>query len=834
MFRDLRRFTLVLFKINMPRENERSFDKLLNQLNSLIHATESNNELSKAIFNEVTTKDPGSNFGSDDASTDFETASRRVTSRLTDKLKSETSPRSKSDGKKLLRMIKSQSQLLTDHKKILSEVESASKELQKEKGFLAGRDSPRFTVDLKSLIEQFTDGLSEYQNLVSVLVHQNSHIQKDLRSKLYVRNSFSFELEGSLSPAVLEDINFIASRIENVNLQYQVIEKEIQYVRKLVKKQLPVSPSEQPPRTPLPTKGEDLPDLDFYIRELENSRSLVNVLTKEIEVLQASMASILDESTEAGSAQEKGPINLLHRQVKELRTVWSHEVSANSVLRSLITKSQADRLKADETSYRRYTSLKEEFDELAELFEVSRKEVEVLKSDIQIREKQAQDAAKLHESELSKLYLQLHDSDAHTDEVADKERRNMSQLIKTLEAERDQLLKDREAHRYRSVPIQDTSLEENPERMIILEKRLETEREISELARKRVSELERKLGNLEKDNYSLSTECRDFMEKISELEAKRDGILGQTAQTFKQINEDLLQLRSSISNLAEKDEDLSAEDPFLRYQQLIQDIQSKVLRLKEDSQTSSGKVILLQKDYDLQNERLADLQSNLVKMQMSPPLNRPNETAKSELYNLREKFDQVKAALQDSELTIERLTEEIRVSNASHEKILKENSKLSQEQQELARELRMAQLETNQFKDKYSAATESQENLLRDGPLSWTEERARITEQLLQASEEIARLTQSLTQKQEELQVIQQLLEDQRPGLQQALLKQQRAFEQDIASLLEEKQNIEQSLGLREMEWEEERKRLNALVTNGRSGSVRLDQAEKNVSILKM
>ena len=135
MFRDLRRFTLVLFKINMPRENERSFDKLLNQLNSLIHATESNNELSKAIFNEVTTKDPGSNFGSDDASTDFETASRRVTSRLTDKLKSETSPRSKSDGKKLLRMIKSQSQLLTDHKKILSEVESASKELQKEKGF---------------------------------------------------------------------------------------------------------------------------------------------------------------------------------------------------------------------------------------------------------------------------------------------------------------------------------------------------------------------------------------------------------------------------------------------------------------------------------------------------------------------------------------------------------------------------------------------------------------------------------------------------------------------------------------------------------------------------
>lgn len=143
----------------MYRTTSDSFRRLLSQLGSLIEATESNNELSKAIYHEVTAK-PGPTVA-------FETS------------EDDMSPRnsSRQKGKNLLRMIKSQSQLLQDHKQVLENVEKAA---------FSGNvrpDSHRNNIDLVSLTEQFVDGISEYQNLVSVLIDSIDSIQHSLRCK---------------------------------------------------------------------------------------------------------------------------------------------------------------------------------------------------------------------------------------------------------------------------------------------------------------------------------------------------------------------------------------------------------------------------------------------------------------------------------------------------------------------------------------------------------------------------------------------------------------------------------------------------------------------------
>lgn len=202
-------------------------------------------------------------------------------------------------------------------------------------------------------------------------------------------------LESSSHP-LLNDLNVIANRITTITSQYQVIEKEIQYVKRLLNRQ----ESDDLNQIQESIRGKDdnsmivSQDMNVYLTELENSRSLVQLLTKEIDTLQNSMGVILDEGAvkirsinEKFNLSESHAINLLQRQVRELRAVWTREVAANTFLRTLITKTQAERIKIEENVQSRFESLQEEFDELAELFEASRSEINLLKSEISHRDK---------------------------------------------------------------------------------------------------------------------------------------------------------------------------------------------------------------------------------------------------------------------------------------------------------------------------------------------------------------------------------------------------------------------------------------------------------------
>jgi hypothetical protein len=93
--------------------------------------------------------------------------------------------------------------------------------------------------------------------------------------------------------------------------------------------------SEEDDKERIEPSVDDQVELTTFKKQLENARSLIEVLTKEIHVLQDSMTSILDDSDRdlAGAAS-----SLLYRQINELRKVLSHEVSANTVIRNLISK----------------------------------------------------------------------------------------------------------------------------------------------------------------------------------------------------------------------------------------------------------------------------------------------------------------------------------------------------------------------------------------------------------------------------------------------------------------------------------------------------------------
>ena len=347
----------------MSRSAERGIEKLLNQLAHLHESTESNNELSKLIFKKVSVgKHPKPNQA------------------LTEE----------SGGSRLEDLIKMQSQILKNHKKILSEVENTSKELKYENSNAAETQDHNFNVDTKILIEQFVDSLGEYQNMVSILIHQNDNIQRSMRSK------FKCLKVENINQSIREDLGFVASKISAISSQHLIIEKEITFVRKLLQHQdvgylVPPKESCHEGTKYFEAQQSNL----IYVSELENSRSLVQLLSHEIDTLQNSMAAILDEgqpksSFENTNAIEKQAINLLQRQVKELRTVWSREVSANTLLRSLISKTQAERLKNEESLRTRCRSMQEEFDELAELFDESRKEIELLKSEMNRQNKLVQ------------------------------------------------------------------------------------------------------------------------------------------------------------------------------------------------------------------------------------------------------------------------------------------------------------------------------------------------------------------------------------------------------------------------------------------------------------
>ena len=159
-------FSQISLQSSKFYRNPNSLDALISQLNGLITATETNNELSKAIYQEVSQKSslPQRLSGLDQESHHHRQGDFK-------------------DSKKLLTIIRSQSQLLEDHKKALYSIENASRELHHLETKKLIRGDADDTFNLSELLKQFLEGVSDYQNLVSSLIVRVDNLDISTKGK---------------------------------------------------------------------------------------------------------------------------------------------------------------------------------------------------------------------------------------------------------------------------------------------------------------------------------------------------------------------------------------------------------------------------------------------------------------------------------------------------------------------------------------------------------------------------------------------------------------------------------------------------------------------------
>ncbi|KAI9351115.1 hypothetical protein DFJ73DRAFT_377090 [Zopfochytrium polystomum] len=146
---------------------------------------------------------------------------------------------------------------------------------------------------------------------------------------------------------------------------------------------------------------------------------------------------------EGSPATESKTNRLLQKQVDELKKVWSHELSANNILRNLIAKIQADSIYAEEEGRKQQIRLRQEFDELVALFDETNQDAVVLREDVSMRDRMLKDLEHRTDERLNAQFLDLEqqhqEQTQQLEEMYEKERTALNQLVLNLEKERDRL-----------------------------------------------------------------------------------------------------------------------------------------------------------------------------------------------------------------------------------------------------------------------------------------------------------------------------------------------------------------------------------------------------------
>nr|KAJ3421298.1 hypothetical protein HK105_003963 [Polyrhizophydium stewartii] len=183
-------------------------------------------------------------------------------------------------------------------------------------------------------------------------------------------------------------------------------------------------------------------DVDRCMSQLESTLALLDENDREIETLRATIEAIVTDATSPASVRRPGTAGgddnvakMLQRQIEELRKLWSHELSANSVLRNLIAKTQAESHQYQQDTQRQIMRLREEFDELAHLYETCQRDAEQLR-------REATAAEKRFEERFNSHFHEQQDQLTAQEELHAKERQALNKLISSLEMERDRLAVD--------------------------------------------------------------------------------------------------------------------------------------------------------------------------------------------------------------------------------------------------------------------------------------------------------------------------------------------------------------------------------------------------------
>jgi hypothetical protein len=181
--------------------------------------------------------------------------------------------------------------------------------------------------------------------------------------------------------------------------------------------------------------------VEAYRQQLENSQTLLQEHIREIHVLKEALET--STSHRGDGLTESGPARLLQRQIDELKKVWSHELSANMILRNLIAKNQAEGMVAEQEARKQQLRLREEFDDLVALFEETHRETSG-GGNGSITEKMAEEMERKFEERLNRQFFELEqqhqEQTQQLEDMYDKERSALNKLVANLEKERNRLV----------------------------------------------------------------------------------------------------------------------------------------------------------------------------------------------------------------------------------------------------------------------------------------------------------------------------------------------------------------------------------------------------------
>ncbi|KAJ3093201.1 hypothetical protein HK102_000002 [Quaeritorhiza haematococci] len=348
-------------------------------------------------------------------------------------------------------------------------------------------------VDVGSLVSHFVSTVGEYQGMVADLVEKRNLVLRMMEAN-----------PGKASTKLSEDLHELSDRLQDVETQHEALMKQTQYLRALVRRTMHDDETDYGDESEYadseyqstarsrsrsmsrsrrssvsgfsdddasvvdgnsdvreyrlgPVEYHELTtkaaQVDQYAMQFENAQGLLKDHAREIQVLKEAIETITNvaqqegvsvaaEQSANGNSSDAVAVRLLQRQVEELRKVWSHQLSANIVLRNLIAKTQTEAVHAEQESRRQQVRLKEEFDELVALFESTNKDMSHLRTLVAERDRELRELKMRYEDKINAQFFEQAEQAAMVDEMHGKEREALNKYVVSLERERDRLVAD--------------------------------------------------------------------------------------------------------------------------------------------------------------------------------------------------------------------------------------------------------------------------------------------------------------------------------------------------------------------------------------------------------
>ncbi|KAJ3333312.1 hypothetical protein HDU76_009466 [Blyttiomyces sp. JEL0837] len=419
-------------KESLPGKDQsaKTLDALQKQISLLVKSTEANMDISRKIFDEVSLK--------------MNATSPNVV--VTE---------SSESARRWHHMLKAQNALMEEHRRALGDIHKISNLIQ-ETGSVVGSPIRKSggewndsELEFKDLVSQFVKTIESYKDEVSILLQQGDDIARKVHDGLELRN-----IDFSLSR--------FSERMVDVRQQHVMLLKQISYLSSL----LPQSETTQgyaeglsysKTANPSPDHSREYrlssreyaelvtkaASADRLVQQVDSANALRDEYAREIQVLKEALEAI---SLQFGSTptSDSQTLRLLQKQIDELKKVWSHELAANTILRNLIAKSQAEHMAAEQSSRTKETRLREEFDELILLFEEADGEASKLRTQLADKERLLEEAEQRADERLNKQFFELEqqhqEQTQQLEDMYDKERSALNKLVSNLEKERNRLI----------------------------------------------------------------------------------------------------------------------------------------------------------------------------------------------------------------------------------------------------------------------------------------------------------------------------------------------------------------------------------------------------------